>query len=76
MTAATVESPGTPAESLSTQELQSQIVRGLQAILPTESVLWSSEQTTPYECDGLIRTPRRCFDAALGVKFVLTCITR
>jgi hypothetical protein len=47
MTAATAESPGTPAESRSTQELQAQIVRGLQAILPAESVLWSSEQTTP-----------------------------
>ena len=65
MTAATVESPGTPAESLSTQELQSQIVRGLQAILPTESVLWSSEQTTPYECDGLTAYRQRPLAVAL-----------
>ncbi|MBK6745897.1 FAD-linked oxidase C-terminal domain-containing protein [Ottowia sp.] len=65
MTAATAESPGTPAESLSTQELQSQIVRGLQAILPTESVLWSSEETTPYECDGLTAYRQRPLAVAL-----------
>ncbi len=65
MTAATAESPGTPAESLSTQELQAQIVRGLQAILPAESVLWSSEQTTPYECDGLTAYRQRPLAVAL-----------
>jgi glycolate oxidase len=65
MTAATAESPGTPAESRSTQELQAQIVRGLQAILPAESVLWSSEQTTPYECDGLTAYRQRPLAVAL-----------
>ena len=65
MTAAPAESPGTPAESLSTQELQAQIVRRLQAILPAESVLWSSEQTTPYECDGLTAYRQRPLAVAL-----------
>ncbi len=32
---------------------QSQVVRALEAVLPKHALLWNSEDTTPYECDGL-----------------------
>src|SRR5437868_3369492 len=32
---------------------QAQLVRALQAVLPAHALLWNSEDTTPYECDGL-----------------------
>ncbi|MBI2771695.1 MAG: FAD-binding protein [Burkholderiales bacterium] len=32
---------------------QAQVVRALQAALPAHALLWSREDTTPYECDGL-----------------------
>jgi glycolate oxidase len=34
-------------------ERQAQVIRGLQACLPSHAVLWNPEDTTPYECDGL-----------------------
>ncbi|TAM43363.1 MAG: FAD-binding protein [Burkholderiaceae bacterium] len=34
-------------------ELQSYVVKGLQAHLPAHALLWQTEDTTPYECDGL-----------------------
>jgi glycolate oxidase len=33
--------------------LQTQVVQALKAVLPPESLLWTPEQVTPYECDGL-----------------------
>ncbi|WP_198972317.1 FAD-linked oxidase C-terminal domain-containing protein [Xylophilus sp. ASV27] len=46
--------PAEPAAaSLSKSELQAQIVPGLQAHLPPDAVLWTAEDTVPYECDGL-----------------------
>jgi glycolate oxidase len=33
--------------------LREQLILGLQAILPTESVLYGDEDLRPYECDGL-----------------------
>lgn len=32
---------------------QAQLVRALQAVLPAHALLWNSEDTAPYECDGL-----------------------
>ena len=32
---------------------QSQVVAELQAVLPAHALLWRSEDTIPYECDGL-----------------------
>ena len=40
-------------QSLQKTELLSQIVKGLQPHLPKHAMLWQSEDTTPYECDGL-----------------------
>ena len=32
---------------------QAQVVKALQAVLPSHALLWNNEDTTPYECDGL-----------------------
>ena len=34
-------------------ELQERVVNALRAFLPSHALLWNSEDTTPYECDGL-----------------------
>ncbi|MEC5211908.1 glycolate oxidase [Polaromonas sp. CG_9.5] len=39
--------------SLERTERQRQVVRALEAVLPGHALLWNSEDTTPYECDGL-----------------------
>ncbi len=42
------------AEQTSTRAaLQQQVVRALLAVLPQDAVLFTLEDTTPYECDGL-----------------------
>ncbi len=35
------------------QQRQAQVVQALASSLPAHAVLWHSEDTTPYECDGL-----------------------
>ena len=50
---------------LQKSELQSQVVRGLEAHLPSSSLLWNSEDTTPYECDGLTAYRQRPLVVAL-----------
>ena len=32
---------------------QALVVRSLQAVVPAHALLWNTEETTPYECDGL-----------------------
>ena len=32
---------------------QAQVVKAMQAVLPSHALLWNNEDTTPYECDGL-----------------------
>jgi len=32
---------------------QAEVVRALQAVVPAHALLWHSEDTVPYECDGL-----------------------
>ena len=46
-------------------ELQAQIVRGLGAHLPSSSLLYHVEDTTPYECDGLTAYRQRPLVVAL-----------
>ncbi|MFT3778646.1 MAG: FAD-linked oxidase C-terminal domain-containing protein [Ottowia sp.] len=53
------------ADSLSNRELQAHVVQALQAVLPPESLLWTAEQTTPYECDGLTAYRQRPLAVAL-----------
>ena len=50
-----MNAPVSPAQQQSLQrtELLSQILKGLQPHLPKHAMLWQSEDTTPYECDGL-----------------------
>ena len=53
------------AKMLQRTEQQSKIVRALSAHLPAHSLLWSSEDTTPYECDGLTAYRQRPLVVAL-----------
>jgi glycolate oxidase len=46
-------------------ERQSEVVRALQAVLPPDALLWSAEDTTPYECDGLTAYRQRPLVVAL-----------
>ncbi|MRD48714.1 FAD-linked oxidase C-terminal domain-containing protein [Caenimonas koreensis] len=46
-------------------ERQSQIVRALQAVLPSHALLWNNEDTTPFECDGLTAYRQRPLVVAL-----------
>jgi glycolate oxidase len=39
--------------SIERADRQAQVVRGLKAVVPAHALLWSNEDTTPYECDGL-----------------------
>ena len=50
-----MNAPLTPTQNdlLSKSERQSQVVRALQADLPSHALIWQAEDTTPYECDGL-----------------------
>ena len=41
------------------------MVQALQAFLPPQALLWSNEQTTPYECDGLTAYRQRPLVVAL-----------
>ena len=54
-----------PSRTLQKTELQAQVVQALQAFLPPQALLWSNEQTTPYECDGLIAYRQRPLVVAL-----------
>ncbi len=40
-------------ELLQRVERQAQVVRGLEACVPAHALLWTKEDTVPYECDGL-----------------------
>ena len=53
------------SQELPKAELQAQVVQALQAFLPPQSLLWHSEQTTPYECDGLTAYRQRPLAVAL-----------
>ena len=50
-----MNAPTTPAttELLQRAELQAQVLQALKPLLPAHALLYQSEDTTPYECDGL-----------------------
>jgi glycolate oxidase len=50
---------------LARAERQSQVVLALQAVLPPDALLWHTEDTTPYECDGLTAYRQRPLVVAL-----------
>ena len=51
--------------SLQRADRQSQVVRALEAVLPAHALLWTPEDTTPYECDGLTAYRQRPLVVAL-----------
>jgi len=51
--------------ALSRAQRQSEVVRALQAVLPAHALLWQSEDTVPYECDGLTAYRARPLAVAL-----------
>jgi glycolate oxidase len=46
-------------------ELQAQVVKRLEAHLPPDTLLWTREDTAPYECDGLTAYRQRPMVVAL-----------
>ena len=61
----TVADSSGSTEPLARADLQRQVTQALQAVLPPESLLWTDEQTTPYECDGLTAYRQRPLVVAL-----------
>ena len=55
----------TASPTLSKSELQTKVVRAVKAVLPDHSVLWTPEDTVPYECDGLTAYRQRPLVVAL-----------
>jgi glycolate oxidase len=46
-------------------ERQAEVVRALSLVLPEHALLWTAEDTTPYECDGLTAYRQRPLAVAL-----------
>ncbi len=55
----------THAQMLLRAERQAQLIAALSAVLPPHALLWHSEDTTPYECDGLTAYRQRPMAVAL-----------
>ncbi len=55
----------TAPEPLQRAERQAEVVRALSAALPAHALLWHTEDTTPYECDGLTAYRQRPLAVAL-----------
>ncbi len=51
--------------ALQRAQRQSQVVAALKAVLPAHAVLYTPEDTTPYECDGLTAYRQRPLCVAL-----------
>ncbi|MDP3310524.1 MAG: FAD-binding protein, partial [Polaromonas sp.] len=55
----------TQQQQLERTQRQAEVVKALQAVLPAHALLWNSEDTTPYECDGLTAYRQRPLVVAL-----------
>jgi glycolate oxidase len=55
----------TNSKVLTRAQRQTQVVEALQTVLPAHALLWHSEDTTPYECDGLTAYRQRPLVVAL-----------
>ncbi len=51
MTTATLSPPASPLSERAAR--QAEVVQALARVVPAHALLWHSEDTTPYECDGL-----------------------
>ncbi|MEI7784381.1 MAG: FAD-linked oxidase C-terminal domain-containing protein [Betaproteobacteria bacterium] len=62
-----MNAPLSPEQALSLERSarQAQVVAALQRVLPAHALLWHSEDTTPYECDGLTAYRERPLVVAL-----------
>ncbi|WP_027476069.1 FAD-linked oxidase C-terminal domain-containing protein [Curvibacter gracilis] len=60
---ATLSAP--PTDHRHRAERQAQVVAALQAVLPAHALLWHTEDTVPYECDGLTAYRERPLVVAL-----------
>ncbi len=62
-----MNAPAAPQQlsSLERAGRQRQVVRALQAVLPAHALLYTAEDTTPYECDGLTAYRERALAVAL-----------
>lgn len=58
-----IETPETDAIQRAAR--QAEVVRALSLVLPPEALLWTPEDTTPYECDGLTAYRQRPLAVAL-----------
>ncbi|MFC6281374.1 MULTISPECIES: FAD-linked oxidase C-terminal domain-containing protein [Polaromonas] len=54
-----------PPSSTERAQRKAQVVQALRAVLPAHALLWNSEDTTPYECDGLTAYRQRPLVVAL-----------
>ena len=54
-----------PRDAASRAERQREAVAALSAVLPAHALLWQSEDTIPYECDGLTAYRERPLVVAL-----------
>ena len=48
-----MNAPTATHELLQRAELQARVVQALKPLLPAHALLYQTEDTTPYECDGL-----------------------
>ncbi|MEX1165307.1 MAG: FAD-linked oxidase C-terminal domain-containing protein, partial [Hydrogenophaga sp.] len=62
-----MNAPATPIQitQLERTQRQAEVVRALQAVLPGHALLWQTEDTVPYECDGLTAYRERPLVVAL-----------
>ena len=67
-----------PQDLTQRAQRQAEVVKALSTLLPAHALLWQSEDTTPYECDGLSAYRQRPLVVALPetqeqVQAVLRC---
>ncbi|MDO8457024.1 MAG: FAD-linked oxidase C-terminal domain-containing protein [Burkholderiaceae bacterium] len=70
MSLTTTQAPqaGTPTAAskvVDTVALQTRVVQALQRVVPAHALLWHTEDTTPFECDGLTAYRQRPLVVAL-----------
>ncbi|MCA6215461.1 FAD-binding protein [Ideonella sp. B7] len=65
MTTPLTDAPSVSLDSARRAARQSEVVAALRAVLPAHALLWQSEETTPYECDGLSAYRQRPLAVAL-----------
>ena len=59
-----IQDPASPSPAERSAR-QSELVAALQTALPAHALLWQTEDTTPYECDGLTAYRQRPLAVAL-----------